>query len=219
MHKIGARKTKNPLKKQLVTKSVVIYNISHFFSFQVVIFYLSSVYSQHGPAPHRLPIPAGAIPAGSVPIPLRPNGQYRNERLLAGPNPNAGFIRIRRPLHLAARQNNFNNPPQNNLGVTDEAKPVTEEPESGEQQTFLPQFPQPQPQSQSAQPNLPAILYSINENGENFSPQNRAIDFPSSQFTTTDRIIPTTLRSTGGQRFALNQPQPSAQPKPVSKLL
>lgn len=179
----------------------------------VVIFCLSSVCSQHGPTSQRIPIPAGAIP-----IPIRPAGHYRNERLLAGPNPNGGFIRIRRPLSLAARQNNFNNLPQNNLGVTDEAKPVTEEPESGEQQTFLPfNQPQPQLQSQPAQPLLPSILYSTNENGEILTQQNRAIDFPPSQFTTTDRILPTTLRSTGGQRFALNQPQQSSVPQPQAK--
>lgn len=172
---------------------------------------MSYAYSQ--PQQQRI-----ALPPGAIPIPLRPLGNYRNERLVAGPNPNAGFIRIRRPPHLSARQNNLNSLPPQNLAITEEAKPVTEDPESNEQQTLYPQFlnqqPQPQPPAQS---HLPAILYSADENGEILNPQHRAIDFPGAQFSTTDRILPTTLRSTGAQRFALNPaPQQIPTPKPVS---
>lgn len=173
-----------------------------FFAQVIVVVFLTGAYSQ----------PRIAVPPGAIPIPLRPL-PYRNERLVngAGVNggPNVGLVRFRRPV-LAARQQQL---PPNNL--LDEAKPVTEEPESGETPSyFVPHtHPQPQPQPQ-AQPNLPTTLYRIDENGE-ISDTNRALDsfsptrFGGSPSPPEERIVPTTIRTTAGaQRFG-SQPKPA----------
>lgn len=192
------------------TDFVLLYQ--QFFYLQVVLLaLLTGINSQHGSSPPRLGIP------GAIPIPVRQPIQYRNERLVSG-GPNVGFVRIRRPL-LASRQTSLNVLQQNNLA--DEAKPVTEEPESEENPSYLAQFvPQQvnvQQQQQPLKSALPAILYSTDENGEILE-QNRPIEYSTTRFAPTERIIPTTLRTTSAQRFSLNQDRsPIVQtPKPVN---
>lgn len=150
--------------------------------------------------------------------------------------PNSGFLRIRRPLAAAASRPTTLQSLQSQNSLIDEAKPVTEESESGEAPSFIPQA---QPLVvQTPKPQLPAILYSTDENGEildQHRPQHEA--FQQSQqhhefahdFSTTPRfnqpitqqehIIPTTLRTTNNaQRFSLNHDSRVIQnnPKPVN---
>lgn len=179
----------------------------------IVVICLTGINSQLGPAPPRFSIP------GAVPIPVRQPLQYRNERLVnASPTP--GVFRIRRPIPAAGRANPLQSLQTANI-FNDDAKPVTEENESAETPAFIPQD-QPLLQ-QPLKHQLPAVLYSTNENGEILD-QNRQIDFSTTarfiQPTVQEHIIPTTLRSTGNaQRFAINQdrsfqsePQPSKPP-------
>lgn len=180
---------------------------------------MTGINSQLGPASPRFSIP------GAVPIPVRQPIQYRNERLVnASPTP--GVYRIRRPIPAAARANTLQSLQAANI-FNEDAKPVTEENESAETPAYIPQA-QPllhQPLKQQ----LPAVLYSTNENGEILD-QHRQIDFSTTarfiQPTVQDHIIPTTLRSAGNaQRFAINQdrslqsePQPSKPPVRSSKV-
>lgn len=180
--------------------------------------------------PPRLSIP------GAVPVPPRSSPlQFRNERLLAangnsvGGGPNSGFVRIRRPV-LAARQNQLNGFPQNNL--PEEAKPVTEDNESGENTFFVAQQQQQrqeqptlqslqglhqQHQQHQQQQQLSSILYSTDENGEIVG-ANQQLNFPSERFNPIqEKIVPTTIRTTGAQRYSLNQDRvvQTSTPKPV----
>lgn len=163
--------------------------------------------------------PRISVPPGGIPIPLR----YRNERLVngagVGGGPNVGLVRFRRPV-LAARQQQL---PPNNL--QEEAKPVTEEPESGETPSFF--VPQTHQQPQQIQQNpLPNILYRTDENGEVLE-TNRAIDtysptrFVASPSPPEERIIPTTIRSTvGAQRFgSQSQSKPAVCLKIISIII
>lgn len=169
----------------------------------IVVVCLTGAYSQ----------PRISVPPGAVPIPLRPL-PYRNERLVngVGGGPNVGHVRFRRPV-LAGRQQQL---PPNNL---DEAKPVTEEPESGETPSFFVPQTHHQQQPQPIQPSpLPNILYRTDENGE-VTDTNRALDtFTSTRFGASpspaeERIVPTTIRSTAGaQRYG-------PQPKPAVRIL
>lgn len=168
--------------------------------------------SQLGPIPPRFSVPAGAIP---VPVPL----QYRQERLVNNGGPNAGFVRIRRPVLARAGPSTLQALQQQNS--VDDAKPVTEEPESAETPAFVaqPQFlPQAQAQIQP-KPILPAVLYSYDENGQELN--QRQHDFQTTpryiQHQTQEHIAPTTLRTTQGsaQRFAINATPKPIQPKPV----
>lgn len=163
----------------------------------IVVVCLTGAYSQ----------PRISVPPGAVPIPLRPLA-YRNERLVngVGGGPNVGHVRFRRPV-LAGRQQQL---APNHL---DEAKPVTEEPESGETPSFfVPQTHQQQQPQQPIQPSpLPNILYRTDENGE-VTDTNRALDtFTSTRFGASpspaeERIVPTTIRTTAGaQRFGPQQ--------------
>lgn len=163
---------------------------------------LTGVYSQA-----RISVP------GAVPIPLR-TLPYRNERVGGGPN--VGLVRFRRPV-LAARQQQL---PPNNL--LDEAKPVTEDPESGETPSyFVPQtHPQAQPQPIQQNP-LPTLLYRTDENGEVVDTQ-RALDsysptrFGASPSPSDERIVPTTIRTTAGaQRFGPQQKPAVSKMMPI----
>lgn len=180
--------------------------------------------SQFGPVPQRF-----VIPAGPVQSQVRQPIQYRNERLVgAGPGPNGGFLRARRPVLAAPVP--YVSP--NSLG--EDAKPVTEENESAEGHTFIPQQPlqqshqvhtlqqqqqqQPQPQHQyqhqhqHQQQSLPAVLYTTDENGQVLNQQRPLIEFPNTpRFIQqpSPEIVPTTIRTTGGSpRFALSHDHP-----------
>lgn len=176
---------------------------------------MTGINSQLGPLPPRF-----AIPTGAVVQPVRQPIQYRNERLVA---PVGGFLRARRPVLATPIVRSNNLPPfSNQNSLSDDAKPVTEENESGEAPTFIPQIQSQQsyiPQVQTLQqqqpinkPQLPSVLYTTDENGEILE-QSR----PIIEFSTTPRfvqqsipeIIPTTLRSTSNaQRFHINQDRP-----------
>lgn len=168
----------------------------------------------------------------AVQAPARQPIQYRNERLVNG-GPNSGFLRIRRPLAAAQSRPTTLQSLQSQNSLIDEAKPVTEESESGEAPSFIPQA---QPLVvQTPKPQLPAILYSTDENGEildqhrpQHEPFQQQHDF-SHDFSTTPRfnqpiqqqehIAPTTLRTTSNaQRFSLNHDSRLIQnnPKPVN---
>lgn len=188
------------------------------FSFQIiVVFCLTGINSQLGPAP-RFTIP------GAIPVPVRQPIQYRNERLVTGA-PTAGFLRVRRPVLPTAGRANTLQALQAANSFNEEAKPVTEETESNETPTFIPQqsfsqqnFPQAQPLIKQQ---LPAILYSTDENGEVLD-QHRSIDFSTTprflQQTIADHIVPTTLRTTGNaQRFNINQDRPVQHAPPPTK--
>lgn len=174
---------------------------------------MTGINSQLGLASPRFSIP------GAVPVPVRQPLQYRNERLVnASPTP--GVYRIRRPITAAGRPNTLQSLQAANI-FNDDAKPVTEENESSETPAYIPQA-QPLMQHPLKQ-QLPAVLYSTDENGEILD-QHRQIDFSTTarfiQPTVQEHIVPTTLRSTGNaQRFAINQdrslqsePQPSKPP-------
>lgn len=163
--------------------------------------------------PPRFSIP-GALTTTQVRQPI----QYRNERLVAPPN--GGFLRARRPiLATPPRPNTIPFPNQNSL---DDAKPVTEENESGETPTFIPQqqpyIPQVQTlQQQPLKHHLPSVLYTTDENGEVLDQNQHR---PLIEFSTTPRfaqpaqeILPTTIRTTGSaQRFVVNQDRPFHSP-------
>lgn len=103
------------------------------------------------------PPPSLSIP-GALPIPVRQPLQYRNERLVNGGGPNAGFVRIRRPVLASAAPATLQSLQAHN--AIEEAKPVTEESESGETPSFIPQHHLlPQPQAQILPKQLPAVLY------------------------------------------------------------
>lgn len=173
---------------------------------------MTGINSQLGPFPPRFSIP------GALATPVRQPIQYRNERLVAPPN--GGFLRARRPvLATPARPNTI--PFSNQIGPIDDAKPVTEENESGETPTFIaqqqPYIPQIQTlQQQPLKTQLPAVLYTTDENGEVLEQHRPLIDF-----STTPRfiqpvqqeIVPTTIRTTGSaQRFVVNQDRPVQSP-------
>lgn len=168
---------------------------------------MTGINTQLGPIPQRFVIPAGG---GSSQV--RQPIQYRNERLVSGAGPNGGFLRTRRP--VLATPIPYASP--NSLG--EDAKPVTEESESHEGQTFVPQqqihqLPQVHTlQQQTIRPSLPAVLYTTDENGQVLDQQRPILDFQSSprfiQQPIPD-IVPTTLRPTGGvSRFTLNHDRP-----------
>lgn len=153
-----------------------------------------------------------------MPSPVRQPIQYRNERLVSS-GPNGGFLRARRPIVAPIRPNTL--PPfANQNSLNDDAKPVTEENESAEGQTFVPQQPQLQQfqqvhtlQQQSfRQQQLPSVLYTTNENGEVLDQHHPVIDFqttPRFIQQPTQEIVPTTIRTTGAvQRFLVNQDRP-----------
>lgn len=186
-------------------------------SFQIVLVYcLTGANSQFGPLPPRFSI------AGGVATPVRQPIQYRNERLVNPGVPSGPFLRARRPvLPSPARANTLQSFHAPN-SLDDDAKPVTEENESAETPSYIaqqqPYIPHIQTLQQHQQPfkpqlsQLPAVLYSTDENGEVLE-QHRTI----ADFTTTPRFIaqpvqeihPTTIRTTGSaQRFALNQDRP-----------
>lgn len=177
---------------------------------------MTGINSQLGPVQQRL-----ALSAQQVRQPI----QYRNERLVSGGTPN-GFLRSRRPVLANQPRTNSLQPFQGQNSLGEEQKPVTEENESGEtpsfipQQSYIPQIPQIQQiqtlqqQPQFKQQSLPSVLYTTDENGEILEHHRPIIDF-----STTPRllqqpnpeIIPTTLRTTqnvGSQRFILDQDRP-----------
>lgn len=174
---------------------------------------MTGINSQFGPVPQRF-----LISGGSVGQQVRQPIPYRNERLVAGPGLNGGFLRARRP--VLATPSPYGSP--NSLG--EEAKPVTEENESIEGQTFIPHQPQHsasplqqiqqtvQPLQQQQRPQLPAVLYTTDENGQVLDQQRPLIDFQSSpRFLQQPipEIVPTTIRTTNGvSRFSLNPDRP-----------
>lgn len=160
-------------------------------------------------------MPRFAIPAGAGPSLNRQPIQYRNERLVSGAGPNGGFLRARRPIVQAPARANTLPPFANSLN--DEAKPVTEENESVEVPTFVPQQQQPLQQFQQVhtlqQQSLPAVLYTTDENGEVLEQHRPHVNFQTTprfiQQQPIQEIVPTTIRTTGGvQRFVLNQDRP-----------
>lgn len=178
---------------------------------------LTDINSQFSPLQPRYSIPGGAV---GLPI------QYRNERLVSPSN--GGFLRARRPVLATPVRINTLQPFQNPNSLNDDAKPVTEENESGEaptyivqqqqnhqqqqQQQYIPQIQtfQQQQQPQSLQPQLPAVLYTTNENGEVLEQNRPLIEFSTTpRFIQQTEILPTTLRTTGSaQRFFVNQDRP-----------
>lgn len=183
---------------------------------------MTGIHSQLGPIPPRFAIQGGALAS-----PVRQPIQYRNERLVSGVSPNGPFLRVRRPVLPPPARANTLQPFQAQNTFDEDAKPVTEENESAEtpsyiasQQPYIPQIQtlqqhqhqhqhQHQPQSK---PQLPAVLYTTDENGEVLEQHRSLIDF-----STTPRfapspiaeIQPTTIRTTGNaQRFLVNQDHP-----------
>lgn len=174
---------------------------------------MTGINSQLGPPP-RFSIPS------AIPVPVRQPLQYRNERLVTGA-PSPGFLRVRHPVLPAAGRANTLQSLQAGNSFAEDAKPVTEENESNETPSFIsqqinpsasPLFQQPQLKQQ-----LPAILYSTDENGEILD-QHRTIEFPTTQRfvpSIQENIVPTTLRTSGAQRFLINQDRPAPiQPSP-----
>lgn len=165
---------------------------------------MTGINSQFGPAPQRFVVPAGVVQSQ-----VRQPIQYRNERLVSGPGPNGGFLRARRPVQATPVP--YVSP--NSLG--DDAKPVTEENESFERPTFVPQQPLQQIHTlqQQSRQSLPAVLYTTDENGQVLDQQRPLIDFQNSpRFIQQpiQEIVPTTIRTSGGgaPRFTLNQDHP-----------
>lgn len=153
-----------------------------------------------------------------MPSPVRQPIQYRNERLVSGSGPNGGFLRARRPIVPAPIRPNTLPPFANQNSLNDDAKPVTEENESAEGPTFVPQQPLQQfqqvhtLQQQSIRQQLPSVLYTTNENGEVLDQHHPVIDFqttPRFIQQPIQEIVPTTIRTTGAvQRFLVNQDRP-----------
>lgn len=183
-----------------------------FLLFQIILVYcLTGINSQLGP------VPRFAIPAGAGQSINRQPIQYRNERLVSGPGPNGGFLRARRPIVQAPALANTLPPFANQNSLNDEAKPVTEENESVEVPTFVPQQQQPLQQFHQVhtlqQQSLPAVLYTTDENGEVLEKHRPHVNFQTTprfiQQQPIQEIVPTTIRTTGAvQRFLLNQDRP-----------
>lgn len=198
------------------------YEIYFCFLFQIILVYcMTGINSQLGPLPPRFSIP------GAIISPVRQPIQYRNERLVAPPN--GGFLRTRRPvLATPIRPNTI--PFANPNSLNEDAKPVTEENESGETQAFIaqqqplqqPYIPQVQTlQQQPLKHQLPAVLYTTDENGEILDQHRPLIDFSTTpRFVQSvqsvqplQEIVPTTIRTTGSaQRFVVNQDRPVQSP-------
>lgn len=159
-----------------------------------------------------------------MPSTVRQPIQYRNERLVSGPGPNGGFLRARRPINSVQPRPNTISPFGNQNSLGEEAKPVTEENESAEIPTFVPQqqqqLQQQQPlqqlqqvhtlQQQALRPSLPAVLYTTDENGEVLEQHRQFSDFQTTpRFIQQQEVVPTTIRTTSGvQRFLVNQDRP-----------
>lgn len=193
------------------------------YHFQIILVYcMTGINSQFGPPP-RLTITGASQSQVRQPIQYT----HRNERLVSSGVPNGGFLRSRRPVLATPPRPNTLQPFQTPNSLNEDPKPVTEENESAEtpsfipQQSYVPQIQQIQPlqhiqqQQQFKQP-LPSVLYTTDENGEVLEHHRPLIDFSTTprllQQPNPAEIVPTTIRTThnvgNGQRFFLNQDRP-----------
>lgn len=188
----------------------------------ILVYCMTGINSQFGPPP-RLTITGASQSQVRQPIQYT----HRNERLVSSGVPNGGFLRSRRPVLATPQRPNTLQPFQTPNSLNEDPKPVTEENESAEtpsyipQQSYVPQIQQIQPlqhiqQQQQFKQNLPSVLYTTDENGEVLEHHRPLIDFSTTprllQQPNPAEIVPTTIRTThnvgNGQRFFLNQDRP-----------